>query len=132
MLPMATPRDPRTPSYSDVRRHRLLTAWRGVEPGVLGDMPTRTVADMVGKVVAQSGINERLKLEEVQAAWREVVGDFLYGQSKPDSIQRGVLIVRVLQSAVHHALLQERPRMLQRLREKLGQTFIKEVRFRHG
>ncbi|MCB1208628.1 MAG: DUF721 domain-containing protein [Verrucomicrobiales bacterium] len=110
----------------------MLTAWRGVEPGLLGDMPTRTVSDMVGKVVAQSGINERLKLEEVQNAWQEVVGDFLYGQSKPDTIQRGVLVVRVLQPAVHHALMQERPRILKRLREKLGQNFLKEVRFKHG
>ncbi|MCP5560476.1 MAG: DUF721 domain-containing protein [Verrucomicrobiaceae bacterium] len=129
---MPSPPDPRLPAFADVRRHRMLTAWRGVEPGLLGDMPTRTVSDMVGKVVAQSGINERLKLEEVQNAWQEVVGDFLYGQSKPDTIQRGVLVVRVLQPAVHHALMQERPRILKRLREKLGQNFLKEVRFKHG
>lgn len=96
------------------------------------DLPTMTVADLVGQVVAQAGLADRMRLEEVLAAWREIVGDFLFQSSRPDSIQRGVLTVRVLQPAVHHALMVERSRILKRLREKLKNAGIKDVRLKHG
>lgn len=96
------------------------------------NLPTVSVADLVGKVVAQAGLSERMRLEEVLAAWREIVGDFLFQHSRPDSIQRGVLMVRVLQPAVHHALTLERPRILKRLQERLKNAGIKDVRLKHG
>jgi hypothetical protein len=45
---------------------------------------------------------------------------------------RGVLMVRLMQPAVHHALMMEKPRILARLREKLGHVGIKDLRFKHG
>lgn len=122
----------RHPTAQQRRRHALISAWRGVEDGPVLDLPTMTVADLVGQVVAQAGLADRMRLEEVLAAWRDIVGDFLFQSSRPDSIQRGVLTVRVLQPAVHHALMVERPRILKRLREKLKNAGIKDVRLKHG
>lgn len=96
------------------------------------ELPTLSVADLVGKVVAQAGIGDRMKLEEVLAAWRDIVGDFLFQHSRPDSIQRGVLMVRVLQPTVHHVLAAERPRILKRLQTMLKNAGIKDVRLKHG
>jgi len=122
----------RQPTAYQHHRHALISAWRGVDEGPILDMPVRTVADLVGKVVAQAGIGDRLRLEEVQAAWREIVGDFLFQHSRPDSIQRGVLMVRVLQPSVNHALTMERPRILARLQARLKNSGIKDVRLKHG
>ena len=96
------------------------------------DLPVRSVADLVGSVVTQAGLADRMRLEEVLAAWQEVVGDFLFQHSRPDSIQRGVLMVRVLQPSVHHALAMERPRILKRLQERLKNARIRDVRLKHG
>lgn len=114
------------------RRHALVAQWRGVEDGPLLDLPVRSAADLVGEVVAQSGLAERMRLEEVLAAWRGIVGDFLFQNSRPDSIQRGVLTVRVLQPAVHHALAVERPRLLRRLQQQLKGAGIRDIRLKHG
>jgi hypothetical protein len=122
----------RIPSYAQRRRHALISAWRGVDEGPIIELPTLNVADLVGKVVAQAGIGDRMKLEEVLAAWRDIVGDFLFQHSRPDSIQRGVLMVRVLQPTVHHALAVERPRILKRLQTLLKNAGIKDVRLKHG
>jgi hypothetical protein len=119
-----------TPSQR--RRHALLAQWRGVADGPLLNLPVRNAADLVGEVVAQSGLAERMRLEEVLAAWRGIVGDFLYQSSRPDSIQRGVLTVRVLQPAVHHALAVERPRILRRLQQQLKGAGIRDIRLKHG
>jgi len=86
----------------------------------------------VGKIVAQAGIGDRMKLEAVLEAWQEIVGDFLFQHSRPDSIQRGILMVRVLQPTVHHALAMERPRILKRLQAKLKNSGIKDIRLKHG
>jgi hypothetical protein len=75
---------------------------------------------------------DRMKLEEVLDAWREIVGDFLYQHSRPDSIQRGVLSVRVLQPTVNHVLTMERPRILKRLQSTLKNSGIKDIRLKHG
>ncbi len=113
-------------------RHALITSWRGVPDGPLIDMPVRNAADLATQIVAQFGINDRLRLEDVAAAWREVVGDYLAQNSCPDTINRNVIIVRVLQPAIHHALMMEKAKILKRLIAKLGAKAVKDIRFRHG
>lgn len=122
----------RLPTSRQRLRHAMVSAWRGVEDGPIIELPTYSAADLVGKIVAQAGLADRMRLEEVLSAWQEIVGDFLFQHSKPDSIQRGVLMVRVLQPSVHHALAMERTRILKRLQEKLKGSGIKDVRIKHG
>jgi hypothetical protein len=122
----------RIPTYAQRRRHAMVSAWRGVDEGPILDLPALSVADLVGKIVAQAGIADRMKLEEVLAAWRDIVGDFLFQHSRPDSILRGVLMVRVLQPTVHHALAMERTRILKKLQTQLKSAGIKDVRLKHG
>lgn len=113
-------------------RHALLAQWRGVPDGPLLDCPVESVADLVPKIVAQCGLAGRLQMEEVAAAWSGIVGDFIARQTCPDSIVRGALVVRILQPAVHHALMMEKPRILQKLRATLGAGAVKDLRFKHG
>lgn len=122
----------RLPTATQRRRHALITAWRRLEDGPVHELPQHSVADLVGKIVAQAGIGDRMKLEAVLEAWQEIVGDFLFQHSRPDSIQRGILMVRVLQPTVHHALAMERPRILKRLQAKLKNSGIKDIRLKHG
>lgn len=122
----------RLPTAVQRRRHALISAWRRMDEGPIIDNPMRSVADLVGPIVAQAGIGDRMKLEEVLSAWKEIVGEFLFQHSKPDSIQRGVLLVRILQPTVHHALMMERPRILKRLKETLKNSGIKDIRLKHG
>lgn len=122
----------RLPTAAQRRRHALVAAWRGMPDGPVMDVPVKSVADLIGPIVAQAGVGERLKLEEIQTAWRDIVGEFLYQSSRPDSIQRGILSIRVLQPTVHHALAMEKPRILKRLKEKLKGTVIKDLRLKHG
>ena len=113
-------------------RHALIAQWRGVADGPLLDCPVAAVSDLVPKIVAQCGLSERLQMEEVSAAWTGIVGDFIARQTCPDSIVRGVLVVRILQPAVHHALMMQKARILQNLRAALGATAVKDLRFKHG
>jgi predicted nucleic acid-binding Zn ribbon protein len=120
------------PSRVQKQRHALISAWRGAPEPPLVNLPARNAGDLVGAILKQCGLAERAKLEEVLEVWREIVGEFLFQQTRPDSVVRGVLVVRLMQPAVHHALMMEKPRILERLRAKLGHVGIKDLRFQHG
>lgn len=120
------------PTRQQWERHALISAWRGAPEPPLVNLPTRQAGDLVAGILKQAGLAERAQLEEVLEVWREIVGEYLFQQTKPDSVVRGVLMVRLLQPAVHHALTMEKPRILSRLRERLGQAGIKDLRFKHG
>lgn len=122
----------RKPTARQILRHRMMTAWRGVEDGPLMDLPTLSVADLAPKIVAQAGLANRVKLEDVLAAWEEIVGAFLFKLSRPDAIERGILTVRLIQPTAHHALSLEKGKILKRLQAKLPDAKIRDIRFRHG
>lgn len=124
--------DHRKPTAAMRRRHNLLAAWRGVEDGPLMDLPTLQVGALAAQIVAQAGLANRVKLEDILSAWQEIVGAFLFKLTRPDTFERGVLTVRLLQPTAHHALMQEKVKILKRLQEKLPDAKIKDVRFRHG
>ncbi len=122
----------RKPTARQIMRHRLVAAWRGVADGPLMDLPTLSVADLAPKIVAQCGMTNRVKLEDVLAAWEEIVGAFLFKLTRPDTIERGILTVRLMQPTAHHALSLEKAKILRRLQAKLPDAKIRDIRFRHG
>jgi hypothetical protein len=122
----------RKPTPKQLMRHRLVAAWRGVADGPVITLPTLSVADLAPKIVAAAGLADRVKLEDVLSAWQEIVGDLLFKLTRPDSIERGILIVRLTQPSAHHALMLEKPKILKRLQTKLPDAKIRDIRFRHG
>jgi hypothetical protein len=113
-------------------RHRLMAAWRGVSDGPVMTLPMLSVADLAPKIVAQAGLADRVKLEDVLSAWQEIVGDLLFRLTRPDSMERGILTVRLTQPSAHHALSLEKTKILKRLQARLPEAKIRDIRFRHG
>ncbi|MEY4482750.1 MAG: hypothetical protein RL693_202 [Verrucomicrobiota bacterium] len=113
-------------------RHNLITDWRGLEDGPLLDSPAVGMDSLIPAILKSWKLDERLHEEELSAAWLEMVGDFIAKHTAPDGLKRGVLMVRVLQPAVHHTLMMEKGRLLKRMQERFGKDTVKEVRFRHG
>ena len=117
---------------TQLMRHRLMAAWRGVSDGPVMTLPTLSVADLAPKIVAQAGLADRVKLEDVLSAWQEIVGDLLFRLTRPDSMERGILTVRLTQPSAHHALSLEKTKILKRLQARLPEAKIRDIRFRHG
>ena len=122
----------RKPTPKQLMRHRLVAAWRGVADGPVITLPTLNVADLAPKIVAAAGLADRVKLEDVLDAWKDIVGDLLFKLTRPDSMERGILTVRLTQPSAHHALMLEKPKILKRLQTKLPGAKIRDIRFRHG
>ncbi len=124
--------DPRKSSAAQRHRHWLLTQWRGLADGPLMDLPVKSVEEVLGKVMKAAGLGDRLILDDVLAAWKQVAGEFIAKNTVPDGYLRGVLQVRCTQPSVHHALMMEKATLLRKLNEHLGHTKIKDIRIRNG
>lgn len=114
-------------------QRRILEEWRGLpQPPVRPDR-TVTVGAALGKLLDGLGLNERLHEAQIVSAWRDIVGEFLAAQSTPARLQRGVLIVSVLQPTVHFELERNwRRPIVEKLKARFGAKLIRDVKFRIG
>ncbi|MEJ2431529.1 MAG: DciA family protein [Deltaproteobacteria bacterium] len=90
----------------------------------------------IGSILEQLLSNPEWK-DKVQAClpllrWQEIVGAKIARQSQPESLNNGVLQVRVANSAWLHHLRFLEGELRQKLNEELPSLKIKELRFRQG
>ena len=94
----------RMPSKREMSREELLGAWLGEEreSSVLADLrPMKTdMESLVGEALASVGQEDMLVLTKLQDHWGEIVKTEIAKMSKPLSLFRGTLRVRVLNSSL--------------------------------
>lgn len=111
----------------------VLAEWRGLPEIPFIKDTAKPVGETIGKVMAQFGLKDRLREDEVLRAWREIVGEFVANHSTPQRLKDGILTVRVLQPTVHYELDRVWKRdILDKLKRRFGSSTVKEVRFRIG
>ena len=112
-------------------RKRVLEDWRGLPQETARPDRCVTAGNALKKLVQKLGLTERLNEQEIQLAWREIVGDFLAQHSTPASIRDGVLVVQVLQPAVRYELDRSwKQNILRKLQDRFSAKIVREVRFR--
>ena len=78
------------------------------------------------------GLKDRFDEDQVKAAWQEIVGDFVAQNSQPVGLNRKVLIVQVLQPAVHYTLERMKGQILAKMQARFGAEKVRNVQFRIG
>lgn len=111
-------------------RKRVLEDWRGLPEQAARPERCVLAAEALKKLLQKLGLSERLNEHEIQAAWREIVGDFLAEHSVPVSMRDGVLIVQVVQPAVRYELERSWKRSILRKLQTRFEKTVREVRFR--
>ena len=124
---------PKTPKKEHERyKRRILQEWR-ILPAVRKEREFKEVADEVGDVLKGFGLQEKFTENEVRAAWKDVVGEFIAQHTRPHSLLGRVLEVRVVQPSILYTLEREmKPRILSKLQAQFGRKAIHEVKFRIG
>jgi predicted nucleic acid-binding Zn ribbon protein len=113
-------------------RARVIAEWRGMPEPPFPRDTSQPVGAIVEKLIKQLGLESRVREEEIVAAWREVVGDFMAQHSAPQRLIEGVLQVRVLQPTMHFELERTwRKEIVKKLKARFGRA-IRDVRFRVG
>jgi predicted nucleic acid-binding Zn ribbon protein len=113
-------------------RQRVLAEWRGLPATPFSRDTAQLVAGPLAKLMKSLGLGDRLREEEVKRAWGEIAGEFIAGQSSPDTLRAGVLTVRVVNSPLLFELNQWKPELLQKLKARFGARTVREIKFRIG
>ncbi|MFL6582973.1 MAG: DciA family protein [Chthoniobacterales bacterium] len=114
-------------------RARVMAEWRGLPDRKPRPDRWQSAAQLVPSVIQQLGLRERLRESEVIEAWSKIVGDFLADHSAPVTLRDGILIVRVLQPALHYELeTVSKADILRKLKTRFGAKTIRDIRFRVG
>ena len=114
-------------------RARIIAEWRGLNEQPFVRHTAKSINEPLGKLMEALGLGDRLRENEVKAAWKDVVGDFLATHSEPIALREGTLIVRVLQPTLHYELDRVwKPRLLQKLKQRFGARTVRDLKFRIG
>lgn len=90
----------------------------------------KRLGDVVGDVLSQAGIADRIAQANVIPEWRSLVGPQIAGATEPLSItQQGTLFVAVKTNAWMTELSLMEPELLRRLNERTGRLQIKKIRW---
>lgn len=113
-------------------RETALAELRGYwEPQDL-DEYQNPLSTVVEKTFKGMGLQERFNEEQVFEAWSTVVNSFVADHARPVSLERGVLYIQVLHSAIHYELERMKGQILAKMQAEFGSHRIRDVRFRLG
>ncbi|HEY8833953.1 MAG TPA: DUF721 domain-containing protein [Chthoniobacterales bacterium] len=114
-------------------RAAVIAEWRGLPVKKVRPDRWQAPGDLLPKLMQQLGLSERIRETEVMDAWKQIVGEFIAAHSAPVSLRMGVLVVRVLQPALHYQFEQiSKTEILRKLKQRFGTKIIREIRFRVG
>ncbi len=111
----------------DWMRALVLRQWRHGEPV---KNPTRNIqhaGEFLDKLLEEVGASGSIEEKHLHDAWEKVAGDFIAKNSKPESLKKGVLVLRVIQPALRFQLEQMKGKLLQNFKHELGEGIIKTI-----
>ena len=113
-------------------RSKVIADWRGMPERPFPQENWKPVASVLEKVIAQLGLEKRVREEEILRAWQDIVGPFIAQHSAPQRLVEGVLHIRVLQPAMLYELDRTlRTDILTKLKARFGRA-VRDVKFRVG
>ncbi len=111
-------------------RALTLRQWRLAEP--VKD-PVRNISharDALEGILKELGALGGLEEKQLIDAWQKVAGDFIAKNAKPESLKKGVLVLRVVQPTLKFQLEQMKGKLLQNFRRELGEGVVKIITLR--
>jgi len=87
------------------------------------------VGELLPTVLKSIGLGQRLKEQEVLGIWAQVVGEEIAARTQPLRVDKGVLYVRVDQSAWLQELHFMEKEILRKLKEKAPDVELDRIRF---
>lgn len=113
-------------------REEILREWRGADEPADLNAGICLAEKFVTAILRAAGAEDGLHEDQVRASWKELAGDFISRHSEPVSVKGGHLVLRVTQPAMRFHLEQMKPMLLARIKDQLGASRIKSIKFALG
>ena len=89
-------------------------------------------AESLGQLMARKGYTQTDSANELEIAWKEIVGAKWQAKTSPGPVRRGVLEIVVSNSAVNQQMEFQKKKLLAELNTRLPKYNLKDLRFRVG
>jgi predicted nucleic acid-binding Zn ribbon protein len=93
---------------------------------------TESVGELLPRLLDDLGLDDASLQVQVLRVWDQALGPLLAPHCRPEGLRRGEILALVRDSAWMQRLSLERPAILARLRELLGDAAPRGLRFRIG
>ena len=90
------------------------------------------LADILGEVLQQSGLAERLAEREVLAAWPRIVGEKIARHSQAVDIKAGILYLKADHGVWRQEITLLTPLIIEKFNADFGAATVKEIRWHRG
>ncbi|MCH8922002.1 MAG: DUF721 domain-containing protein [Planctomycetes bacterium] len=105
---------------------------RRKEAARLAARSPKPIGKLLAKLMLRRGYGRTRTIGQIEAAWKEAVGEFFAGCTRVGGVRRGVLRVTVDNSAAMQNLVYAAPQIIEKLKELLPETRIADIKFRVG
>lgn len=90
----------------------------------------KRVGSILSEVLDRMGLTRGLKCQNVLSLWPVVVGKEICRRAQAYDIQDGVLLVQVSDNTWMQELYFLKSVIIKKLNDKIGETLVKDIRFR--
>ena len=88
------------------------------------------VGVVIKKFLKKTGLEKGVKEQETLVLWNKTVGSKISKNTKPISIKKGVLEVKVSTATWKQELQFQKIEIIKKLNKKLNKNIIKEIKFK--
>lgn len=93
---------------------------------------TVSLSGAIEEALSNLGLATVMMQARLAREWRKVAGEFLGPRTFPAGLKRGVLTIAVESHPLAQELTLEKPLLLARIREAVGEDAVRDIRFRVG
>ena len=88
---------------------------------------TQNISEVIRSFLRESGMDKRLKEQELIHSWEEIVGTLIARRTQKIEISNGKMTIYLRSSVVKNELMMLREELRLRLNEKGGEELIREI-----
>ena len=115
---------------------KYIAQLRKREAARLAARSPKPIGKLLARLTLRRGYGRTRTVGQIETAWKEavkdIVGEFFTGCTRVGGVRRGVLRVTVDNSAALQNLVYAAPRLIEKMKERLPETRIKNIKFRVG
>lgn len=90
------------------------------------------IGDIVKSVFTRIEESKKISKEDIDGLWKRVAGEAAFNHSRPTTLRKMVLSIRVDNSGWLQNLVMQKRRILKELKRELGKDRISDIHFKIG
>ena len=92
-------------------------------------MKSISIGDAVKEFLQSQGFTEKIEQADVIRMWPEIVGEQVASMTEAKRISKGLLTVKVADSAWRNELVYMRETLRRKINSRIGKDLVKDIKF---